>query len=148
MRTADFETVTRAETLGRPTDSGTELVGVGARLLDRLIDAQPVLERGVRLLGIGASGLTDEVAEQLSFDDVLDAAEMPVDGQERPSRPADWNRADRAVDAIRDRFGDEAIGMATLAGGGTLGPKRRGEQAWGPGADGRISGGDGDEGTG
>ena len=37
-----------------------------------------------------------------------------------------------AVDEIRRRFGDEAIGPAALAGGDGLGVKRRGDQQWGP----------------
>ncbi len=142
LRTASFETLTRSETLRTPTDSGAELVEVGGRLLDRLVQSDGVLDQGVRLLGIGASGLVEEVQEQLSFDDLL-AGGSPADrgdgepgagragGSERRHRD-EWSRADRAVDAIRDRFGAGAIGMATLAGDGRLGPKEHFEQAWGP----------------
>ena len=41
-----------------------------------------------------------------------------------------WTGATRAVDEIRDRFGDAAIVPATLAG---LRPKRRGDTQCGPG---------------
>ncbi len=155
LRTADFETLSRSETLRTPTDSGVELIEVGGRLLDGLIDQQRVLDQGVRLLGVGASGLTDEVQEQLSFDDLLAGGAPEADGRTPPERTSTeagarprattWQQADRAVDTIRDRFGAAAIGMAALAADGRLAPKPEGEQAWGPDqveAD-RPGGGDG-----
>jgi hypothetical protein len=48
-----------------------------------------------------------------------------------------WGRATAAVDDIRERFGDAAVGPATLVdAAGRLRVKRRGEQQWGPGRDG------------
>ncbi len=138
LRTASFETLTRAETVTRATDSGAELVTVGSRLLDDLVESQQVLDQGVRLLGVGASGLTDEVQEQLSFDDLLgrsaEDGEMSGSGagSGRVDRARTWEAADRAVDAIRHRFGAGSIGMAVNADDGRLAPKERGEQAWGP----------------
>lgn len=141
-RTPDFETLTRAETVARPTDSGTELVAVAARLLDAVVESHDLLGVGVRLLGVGVSGLTDEVSEQLSFDDLLGStgstgsvAAGPTAGAGPGAGRESWQAADRAVDDIRQRFGADVIGLATLAdarGAGRLGPKQRGEQAWGP----------------
>ena len=62
-------------------------------------------------------GLVEADARQLSFDDV-----------EGP----DWHDASGAVDAIRERFGDAAIGPASAVGRRGLRVKRRGEAPWGP----------------
>lgn len=120
LRLGTFETMTRAETLRLPTDSGHEILTVAERLFGGLVDSHDVVARGVRLLGVGASGLTTEIADQLSFDDVL------------ASPSSEWSAADEAMDAIRDRFGSGAIGMAALADGGDLGPLRKGARPWGP----------------
>jgi hypothetical protein len=68
----------------------------------------------VRLLGVSVAHLAEGAARQLTFDD----AETPG-----------WTGATRAVDEIRDRFGDAAIIPAALTG---RGPKRRGDSQWGP----------------
>ena len=106
----DFQTVTRAETVPGGVNEVTALVRIGRRLLAG-IDPSP----GVRLLGISVSQLTEGAARQLSFDD----AETPG-----------WTGATQAIDEIRERFGDAAIGPAALAG---TKPKRRGDTQWGPG---------------
>jgi hypothetical protein len=72
---------------------------------------------GVRLLGVTASGLVEGTARQLSFEDA-DAAP--------------WPEASGAVDAIRARFGDGAIGPAAAVGRHGLRVKRRGDGQWGP----------------
>jgi len=90
VRFPDFETLTRRITLKRPTDSGVEIAREAKQLLAKLD-----LDRGVRLFGVGTSQLQPVGARQLTFDD----AAAPQ-----------WTEADAAVDSIRRRFGDHAIG--------------------------------------
>ncbi|MGF1600153.1 MAG: DNA polymerase IV [Acidimicrobiales bacterium] len=121
LRYGTFETVTRASTLDRPTDSARTIVTVAGGLLDGLD-----VEAGVRLLGVGATALTDRVADQLTFDDLVSPGGEVA---------ADWERANDAVDRIRHRFGGAAIGPAALLEGGRIRPKERGQGQWGPDAD-------------
>lgn len=59
-RFPDFSTVSRSQTLPAPTDDARTVVRVARRLLEDL-DAR----RGVRLLGVGVSGLADWVQDDL-----------------------------------------------------------------------------------
>jgi DNA polymerase IV len=112
VRFGDFRTITRSTTLPTPVDDAPALAR-HARALLATIDPTP----GVRLLGVTASGLVEGTARQLSFDDA-DAAP--------------WPEASGAVDAIRARFGDGAIGPAAAVGRHGLRVKRRGDGQWGP----------------
>ena len=75
---------------------------------------------GVRLLGVSASGLSTKAVEQLT----LGIDEVDDDGA--------WQDASAAIDAIRRKFGAEAIAPASLAGPGGVRVARRGAQQWGP----------------
>jgi DNA polymerase-4 len=112
VRFNDFRTITRAVTLATAVDTGPDVVRAATGLLDK-VDPTP----GVRLLGIHVSQLSDQSARQLSLDDV-----------EAPS----WDDATDAIDAIRSRFGADAIVPASLAGPEGIRIKRRGDQQWGP----------------
>ncbi|MPY92768.1 MAG: DNA polymerase IV [Acidimicrobiia bacterium] len=141
VRFGDFRTITRSRTLAEPTDSATVLYREARRLFD-----QVPLEAGIRLLGVSASGLGTDTSRQLSFEDVLGG---PQGSDTGPAGAADlgaWSDAERAVDAIRDRFGSASIGPAALATGGDEPPPgdakgrsrsrlrvlRRGDHQWGP----------------
>ena len=115
--TTDFRTITRARTLSDPTDDAGEILRE-ARLLVSEVDLSP----GIRLVGVGVTNLADGAVRQLSFD-VGDADE---------SAPADRDRANRAVDEVRERFGDRAIGPARLVGAEGLRRFEVGQQQWGP----------------
>jgi DNA polymerase-4 len=113
VRFSDFHTITRSTTLANPTDS-TVAITRGAKELLAGVDPTS----GVRLIGVSVSGLVDGGARQLSRDDVLTPG---------------WDDATEAVDAIRERFGRDAIGPAALAGRDGGGVHRPGAAQWGPG---------------
>ena len=121
VRFADFRTITRSVTLAAPTATGP-LIAAAARDLLGGVDPAP----GVRLLGVTVSNFGDAAPAQLSFDDAAGAG--------GPARGA-WDDAARAVDAVRQRFGDGAVGPAALvAAGGRLRLRREGDGRWGPAA--------------
>jgi nucleotidyltransferase/DNA polymerase involved in DNA repair len=96
-----FHTVTRAETLRAPTDSGDVLFGVAWRLFEGVHEG-----RRVRLLGIYASGFGP--GEQLTL------------FEERGSAAS---AADRLRDKLAERFGDGALTRASL-----IAPPKSGER--------------------
>ena len=114
VRFGDFKTITRSVTLPEPAD-GARDVAAAARDLLAHIDTTP----GVRLLGVGASGLVDASTQQLSFEDSSETHDA----------------AERVADRIRDRFGASAIGPAAAIRGdrGLRSPMDSG-QRWGPDA--------------
>jgi DNA polymerase IV len=113
VRFGDFRTITRSTTLPSLVDDAPVVARAAGELL-ATVDPAP----GVRLLGVGVSGLASGSARQLSFDD--------LGGR-------DWSPASGAVDRIRDRYGDTAIGPASAIGPDGLRIKRRGDDPWGPG---------------
>jgi DNA polymerase-4 len=117
VRFASFDTITRSRTAREPVESGAAVTRLALDLLEG-VDPSP----GVRLLGVSISGLCPRPAEQLRLGE------------------ADAGAADtvsRAVDDVRRRFGDAAVGPATLLDGADgLAVKRRGDRQWGPAAPG------------
>jgi len=96
LRYANFKTVTRARTLPDATDVDGEIHRVAAGLLQRLrLGRVPV-----RLVGVTVSNLRDAAA--------------PAQLRLGPDRPG-WEAAVRAADAVRARFGDGALDLASLA---------------------------------
>jgi DNA polymerase IV len=112
VRFHDFSTITRSHTFPAAVDTAPEIARAAAALLEQ-VDATP----GVRLLGVSMSNLLAGAARQLSLEDAVAPA---------------WGDASKAVDAIRDRYGNEAVGPAALVDEGGIRVKRQGDQQWGP----------------
>jgi DNA polymerase-4 len=93
VRTSDFETLTRARTLDLPTDVAADIVTVARALYAALGWRTP----RVRLLGIGMSQLVDGAGQ----------AQLSLEG-------TDWRAVEVVQDAVRRRFGPDALERARL----------------------------------
>jgi len=124
VRYPDFRTITRSVTRSEPLDTAMELL-TASRTLLASVDASP----GLRLLGVHVSGLSTGGPRQLQLG-LTPVAEG--EGSATPVPTASWLDASDAIDEIRNRFGDDAIGPAVLLGEAGLRRKRRGDQQWGP----------------
>ena len=90
LKTAEFRIVTRARRLGTATQSADEMFRAAAPLLEREADG-----RAFRLIGIGAHDLVD--------------ASRTVQGDLFGGAAPGEDRVDKALDAVRERFGEDAI---------------------------------------
>ncbi len=108
----DFRQVTRSATLDHLTDLAGEIGPVARDLLSGL-----EIAGGVRLLGVSVTGLSSqgEREEQLSFDSVADLGN-------REARRA----LELAVDAVREKFGDDSLGSGAVIDDGRVRADRKG----------------------
>lgn len=97
VRDGEFHTWTRASTLPDPTDLAEVIIEEARRLYRERIRLGG---KGVRLLGVGVSGLESAGSGQAPLFD--------HPGEDRARRAA------RAADAVRKRLGDEALTRARL----------------------------------
>jgi DNA polymerase-4 len=98
LRFADFTRATRSHTLPHPTAHTPTILATAAWLLE---GARPAIERrGLTLVGVSVSDLHDATAVQLPL----------------PLRPGSDGALDAALDAVRDRYGSDAVTRAVLLG--------------------------------
>ena len=110
VRFADLRSVTRSVTL-RASIAATAMLAEIAEELVRGVLAKHSNERTVSLLGISASNLEKSPVVQLELSFARE------DEKRRPGTKQGRARwvADGAIDAIRERFGWEAVGYGSLA---------------------------------
>ncbi|MDE0803126.1 MAG: DNA polymerase IV [Acidimicrobiales bacterium] len=126
VRFADFSTITRSATQPTPIDSGPSILRASSALLQNVDVSQ-----GVRLLGVTLSNLDDAPPRQMTLDDLAGAPTHEGVSASKAGDGEAWRAVTDAVDAVRERFGTDALRPATLLGD----PKRRsrpGERPWGP----------------
>jgi DNA polymerase-4 len=98
LRHDDFKTVTRRHTLETPTDLDAELYEPARAMFREAFAEVRGRDRGVRLIGIGATGL-GKAAEPDLFE---------------PAHRGRRRRLTAAVDQVRERFGFDALAEARL----------------------------------
>src|SRR5699024_8689288 len=94
IRHHDFTTHTRSQTLSGPTDNPDTISDIARRLL-----SQVELQGGWRLLGVGISGLTDWVQDDL----FVDKAAAPAPPPQPVARSEEWVPG---MDVHHDHYGD------------------------------------------
>ena len=160
LRFGDFTQITRSHTLDGPVDATPAIAAVAGALLESVDIARGVRLLGVSLSGLAEPGggtqlRLDLEAGEPDPDGVPDPAVPAVVG--RPVRSDDgpigeptagatlqvagrraerlqetWGSVTEAVDAIRSRYGGEAVGPASLVTPDGIRVRRRGEAQWGP----------------
>jgi len=110
VRFADLRAVTRSVTLPAAISATSILAEVATDLVAAALDDHPD-EKVISLLAIGMSHLENDAALQL---------ELPFELEDEERRPGTEKGAarwvlDRAIDAVRDKFGRESVGYGSVA---------------------------------
>jgi DNA polymerase-4 len=110
VRFGDLRSVTQAMTLPQPVAATAILAEVAEELVRGILRKHPG-EREISLLAISVSHIEEQPVVQLDLPLGL------ADEVHRPGARTGMARllADRAIDKIRDRFGREAVGYASVA---------------------------------
>jgi DNA polymerase-4 len=110
VRFADLRSVTRALTLPAPISATASLMEIAVDLVRAVLADHPT-ERTISLLAISGSNLGEDPFPQLEL-----PFRLADDGRRPGTRKGIARlRADRAMDAIRNRFGWEAVNYASAA---------------------------------
>ncbi|WP_040304521.1 DNA polymerase IV [Ahrensia sp. R2A130] len=97
LKTADFKSRTRNTTLPDPTQLADRIFSVGRTMLQKELDGTRF-----RLLGIGVS--------DMKSDETADPGDLVDDGAQRRAK------AERAMDDLRARFGDQSVELGLTFG--------------------------------
>jgi len=110
VRFADLRSITRSTTLDAPTASTVTLAEIAEDLVRKALAHYPD-KKIISLLAVSVSHLEEGLALQLELPLVLAGDARRPSSKQAAAR---W-LADRAVDAIRDRFGRDAVGYGSVA---------------------------------
>ncbi len=98
VRLSTFETFSRSKTLKQEIDGATAIYGLARELLESFLEGKPPSRRRIRLLGVSVTSLSQWPAtEQIVFE-----------------RQPEWGAAEIALDRVRMRFGEDALGFGAL----------------------------------
>ncbi len=116
LKTSNFQILTRRTTLA----AGTQLADTLFRAADEMLRKEVARDRRrrYRLIGVGASDLAEPGAQPAPQSDLFGTA--PAKGPDDP-RSA---KVEKAIDAVRDKFGLSAIRKGRGLGRGRLPPRR------------------------
>jgi DNA polymerase-4 len=98
VRLSTFETFSRSKTLKYELDGATAIYGLARELLETFLEGKPPSRRRIRLLGVSVTNLSQwPASDQIVFE-----------------RQPEWGAAETALDRVRMRFGDDALGFGAL----------------------------------
>jgi len=98
LKHSDFKQITRSSTIDNPTQSSETIYSTASKLLLKYR-----LKTKIRLIGIGASGF------------VTSAMPFQMELFERKAKKGNnWEKVERAIDTIIEKFGKDAVRRATL----------------------------------
>ena len=98
LKQEDFKQITRSTTIDHPTQSSETIYSTACRLLLKYR-----LKTKIRLIGVGASGF---VPSAMPFQMEL--------FEQKEKKGDNWEKVERAIDAIIEKFGEDAVRRAAL----------------------------------
>jgi len=98
LKQEDFKQITRSTTIDNPTQSSETIYSTACRLLLKYR-----LKTKIRLIGVGASGF---VPSAMPFQMEL--------FEQKEKKGNNWEKVERAIDAIIEKFGEDAVRRAAL----------------------------------